>query len=133
MKTRPAPSYPIVDFLACLKQEGIACILVHHANKGRKGFRGSSMLATTFETIGRLSTPQKFHPGDLCFSLEWEKFRGRSQNGAKEPLDIWLEQDQQEGQAARWVKEENEDAKLTAMVQLVRTREYPTQETWQRS
>ena len=40
-----------VDFLQRLKSTGTACILVHHTNKGGEEFRGSSRIATTFETL----------------------------------------------------------------------------------
>jgi RecA-family ATPase len=43
---------PVIDgLLMRLKTAGIACVLVHHSNKGDSSFRGSSAIATTFNAI----------------------------------------------------------------------------------
>jgi hypothetical protein len=44
----------IQQFPLRLKVQGVATMLVHHANKTREDFRGSSKLAATFETIIKL-------------------------------------------------------------------------------
>src|SRR6185437_7668952 len=49
----------IVKFLMRLKQAGIGCIMVHHANKGGQGYRGSTKLATTFEAIFGMKRGQR--------------------------------------------------------------------------
>lgn len=49
---------PTLGFLLRFKQARIACVLVHHSNKGGETFRGSSKLATTFEVIIGLMKPE---------------------------------------------------------------------------
>ena len=68
---------PVLAFLLRLKQEGRACILVHHSGKSGETFRGSSKLATTFEVIIGLK-PVNGHRASAgtAFSLEWTKYRG---------------------------------------------------------
>ncbi len=44
---------PLNDLVVSLKREGVATILVHHAGKGG-GYRGSSNLVTTLETVVNL-------------------------------------------------------------------------------
>lgn len=69
----------IVSGLLRFKQAQIATILVHHANKGKSDFRGSSNLATTFETIMGL-TPRndalQLQEG-ARFNLDFTKYRDR--------------------------------------------------------
>ena len=97
---------PVLNFLLNLKQRRVAAILIHHANKPGKGFRGSSKLSTTFEVILALTKPVDavLHDG-LRFEISWEKFRGKtaeSTTGAK----VWLED--HEGNF-KWVREASEN------------------------
>lgn len=126
-----------VKFLLRLKQEGIACILVHHSNKTGESYRGSSKIATTFEVIMRLeesSLKATDQPGTTRFRLSWNKFRGRKEGGAGVPLDFALEtalfDDEDSGIKAgtsRWITAPAEDARLEQLLELVRTAEYKTQ------
>lgn len=46
---------PVIDgLLMRLKAANVACLLVHHSNKGDSSFRGSSAIATTFNAIMHL-------------------------------------------------------------------------------
>ena len=85
----------VVKFLLRMKQEGIACVLVHHSNKAGGSYRGSSKLATTFEVILRLEEGElkaTDQTDTTRFRLSWEKFRGRKEEGAGVPLDFALEE-----------------------------------------
>jgi RecA-family ATPase len=75
---------PLIKFLMQMKQRPLAVLLVHHSNKGRKGYRGSTKIATTFETIVALKDPSPLEAaGSLSFDLEWEKHRGRADSGTQ--------------------------------------------------
>ncbi|MEX1662207.1 AAA family ATPase [Thioclava sp. 15-R06ZXC-3] len=67
----------VQDFFLQMKRAGIATILVHHANKGGKGMRGSTALETTFEVILGLQRPKVVAPGEACFHTNFTKFRGK--------------------------------------------------------
>ena len=127
----------VVKFLLRMKQEGIACVLVHHSNKTGASYRGSSKLATTFEVIVRLeevnlkSTDQT---DTTRFRLSWDKFRGKKEEGAGVPLDFALEQvlfDSPEESLKvgdlRWVCGRAEDTRLEELVELIRTGEFKNQ------
>jgi AAA domain len=66
----------IQEFLLTLKTQGVATILVHHANKTGEDFRGSSKLAATFETIIKLEPLREdAEPGTAQFRVRWDKVR----------------------------------------------------------
>jgi hypothetical protein len=66
----------IQQFLLQLKVQGVATILVHHANKTGEDFRGSSKLAATFETIIRLERLRDRSTHDTAqFRVRWDKVR----------------------------------------------------------
>jgi hypothetical protein len=66
----------IQEFLLTLKTQGVATMLVHHANKTGEDYRGSSKLATTFETIIKLEPLREdVEPGTAQFRVRWEKVR----------------------------------------------------------
>ncbi|MGN6422941.1 MAG: AAA family ATPase [Asticcacaulis sp.] len=75
-----AKMHTFVRFLMRLKQAKIACLVIHHANKSGSGFRGSSMLATTFEVIMGMKKEKGrdvLDPaGTTRFHMVWEKYRG---------------------------------------------------------
>lgn len=89
-----------IDFLQRLKSGKTACLLVHHTNKGGEEFRGSSRIATTFETLALLkaTTPPPFgaeeeeqEEGEAetttsAFTLEWRKFRGRRDDSVRDGM-----------------------------------------------
>jgi hypothetical protein len=59
-----------------LKVQGVATMLVHHANKTGEDFRGSSKLAATFETIILLERLKKeAEHGAAQFRVRWDKVR----------------------------------------------------------
>jgi hypothetical protein len=66
----------IQQFLLQLKVQGVATMLVHHANKTGEDFRGSSKLAATFETIIKLERLQEtYEDGTAQFQVHWDKVR----------------------------------------------------------
>jgi KaiC/GvpD/RAD55 family RecA-like ATPase len=116
---------PVLQFLMQMKQANIACLLIHHANKGGEAFRGSSKLATTFEVIvglHQMDGPQLRHRA--AFRLCWDKYRGL-RDGSIRANTVWLETD--EDGAARWHHELSEDEESSDLVSLVRSLRHTTQ------
>ncbi len=71
---------PLNSLVVALKKEGVATIVVHHANKGNQGYRGSSNLATTLETIVRLEPLKGAEASDgAAFKITFEKSRAHGQ------------------------------------------------------
>ena len=72
---------PFNDFVVALKREGIAVIVVHHASKSG-GYRGSSNLVTTLETVVSLKAPEGPQEGvestGACFTVHIEKARNNA-------------------------------------------------------
>ena len=118
----------VVKFLARLKQARIACIVVHHANKGGQQFRGNTMLATTFEVIIGLKQDRSQAAldtsGTTRFHLEWTKFRGRRDPSVGDRSVHLAER----SNGLTWVSERPEDELLEALAALIRTNRYRTQE-----
>jgi hypothetical protein len=118
----------VVKFLARLKQSRIACIVVHHANKGGQQFRGNTMLATTFEVIIGLKHDRSQAAldtnGTTRFHLEWTKFRGRRDPSVGDRSVHLAER----GGGLSWVSERPEDELLEALAALIRSNRYQTQE-----
>ena len=72
----------IQQFLLQLKVQGVATILVHHANKTGEDFRGSSKLAATFETIIKLERLRDRSTHDTAqFRVRWDKVRAGANTG----------------------------------------------------
>lgn len=128
-----------VDFLQRLKSIGTACILVHHTNKGGEEFRGSSRIATTFETLALLkaaAAPPFIEDGQeddgesdssaSAFTLEWRKYRGRRDTSIQDKAIFILSVDTQ-GKAARWHVMDTESGMMLAMLEMVRSKQCPTQ------
>jgi len=128
-----------VDFLQRLKSIGTACILVHHTNKGGEEFRGSSRIATTFETLALLkaaAAPPFIEDGQeddgesdssaSAFTLEWRKYRGRRDTSIQDKAIFILSVDTQ-GNAARWHVMDTESGMMLAMLEMVRSKQCPTQ------
>lgn len=63
---------PLTHLLQKLKAAGIATVLIHHSNKGDNSYRGSTVLATTFNAIIKLKR-DTVEQG--LFSLTFEKAR----------------------------------------------------------
>lgn len=111
---------PIQRFLMRLKQAGVACLLVHHSNKGGSGYRGSTMLATTFEVIVALKRAEGWTPDQgAAFSLDWDKYRGKP-DASVVPLRVRLD-------ASGWTFGASEAPELRRLVELLRSMDYPTQ------
>jgi KaiC/GvpD/RAD55 family RecA-like ATPase len=117
---------PAVKLLMRLKQAGIACITVHHSNKGGESYRGSTMLATTYEVIIRLTkgTDTRDDKG-TAFEVTFEKFRGLKRDEVTTPRKFHLE-DTGSG-SYRWHTEKAAKAYLQELVEAVRSQEYASQ------
>jgi hypothetical protein len=121
-----AETQRFVRLLTRLKQARIAAIVVHHSGKSGSAFRGSSMLATTFEVIlgltrepgGDVLDPN----GQASFLLKWDKYRGR-----RDPTvgnrEVALRETYQ---GLRWTAERPRDEVLAALATLVRSGQYST-------
>jgi len=122
-----AETQRLVKLLAKLKQAKIAVIAVHHSNKAGTDFRGSSMLATTFEVIIGLTREKGaglLDPtGSAKFKLTWTKYRGR-RSSAVADREMRLED---AGSGMMWTASTPEAAVLEAIAALVRTGNYATQ------
>ncbi len=91
---------PIVGFLMRMKQIGQGCILIHHSGKKAATYRGSSMLATTFEVIlglEKLSGLKAAH--GTAFQIKWDKLRAKPDERIKS-WEVWLDEDHWEYEAA---------------------------------
>jgi KaiC/GvpD/RAD55 family RecA-like ATPase len=119
---------PVLDFLLQLKQEHIACILVHHANKAGTGARGSSKLEATFEVIIGLQKLKDAlaDPGKgAMFGIEWTKFRGLRDDSICD-RKAWLSTDATTGKS-EWHAEFSQNEQAAALVALVQSCKYATQ------
>jgi len=91
---------PIVGFLMRMKQIGKACILIHHSGKKSSTYRGSSMLATTFEVIlglEKLSGLKATH--GTAFTIKWDKLRAKPDERIRS-WEVWLDEDRWAYEAA---------------------------------
>lgn len=91
---------PIVGFLMRQKQLGQACILIHHSGKRAATYRGSSMLATTFEVIiglEKLSGLKAAH--GTAFQIKWDKLRAKPDERIKS-WEVWLDEEHWQFEAA---------------------------------
>lgn len=122
-----AETQRVVRLLARLKQARIAVIVVHHSGKSGRAFRGSSMLATTFEAIiGLTRDPgaDALDPtGSARFNIEWTKFRGRRDPSIGDRSVILKDTNG----VLRWSAETPQDETLNALAVLVRTGRFKTQ------
>ena len=127
----------VIEFLLRAKNEGVACVLVHHSNKTGASYRGSSKLATTFEVILRLEEANlkaTDQTDTTRFRLSWDKFRGEKKGGVGVPLDFALErvlldspeEDLKAGDL-RWVCGLAEDSRIEQLLELVRSGDYGSQ------
>ncbi len=121
-----AETQKIVRLLTRLKQARIATVVVHHSGKNGRAFRGSSMLATTFEAILGLTREPGADAldatGTARFNLEWTKFRGRRDATIGDRL-VHLKDT---AGALRWTSETPQDEALNALATLARTGRYTT-------
>jgi len=123
-----AETQRVVRLLARLKQARIGVIVVHHSGKNGKTFRGSSMLATTFEAIIGLTRDagaDALDPsGSARFNIEWTKFRGRRDASIGDRSVLLKET---EG-GLQWTSETPQDETLNALAVLVRSGRFSTRE-----
>jgi hypothetical protein len=109
---------PTVQWLMRMKQAGIAVLAIHHTNKGGESYRGSSMLATTFETIIALrKTSETRDTEGPAFELSFDKYRAKHHDEVTTPRAVHLRK--HEGKA-QWVAEKAARAHLQAFVEAVR-------------
>lgn len=121
-----ADAQKVVKLLARLKQAKVGVIVVHHSGKAGKSFRGSSMLATTFEVIlGLTKDPEDalLYPGAARFQLEWSKFRHKRDATIGDRVVTLSEVDEY----PQWRVHIPENETLAALAALVRTGRYKTQ------
>jgi hypothetical protein len=123
-----AETQRVVRLLARLKQAKIGVIVVHHSGKNGKTFRGSSMLATTFEAIIGLTRDagaDALDPsGSARFNIEWTKFRGR-RDASIGDRSVLLKETQG---GLEWTAETPQDETLNALAVLVRSGRFATRE-----
>ncbi len=111
---------PLNTLVVALKKEGIATILVHHSNKQGIGFRGSSNISTTLETIVELKRLEKTKAAEgAAFRVRFEKSRSI---GKPEADGKVLKLD-----AGRWVIEIDEVGMAAQVVDMIKSNRYGTQ------
>lgn len=116
---------PMQECLLKLKQARIATIMVHHANKGGKELRGSTKIETTFNVIIGMTKPESGEARHGAhFNLSWGKYRRKRCDAVS---DVTMSYTSDPEGRPMWHKTETEDAKLDALVALIRSCEYPTQ------
>lgn len=115
---------PMLTFLGRLKQGRKAVVLIHHSRKGSGGngtYRGTSKIATPFNSIISLATPKLSDPTGAHFELRWEKFRGLRVESMSD-LDVKLN-------GGEWHYQPLEADNLGRFAALVKTCEHPDQES----
>ena len=121
-----AETQRVVRLLTRLKQARIATVVVHHSGKNGKAYRGSSMLATTFEAIIGLTKEPGADAldasGTARFNIEWSKFRGRRDASVGDRL-VQLKET---AGVLRWTSEMPQDEVLNALATLTRTGRFTT-------
>lgn len=117
----------VVKLLTRLKQARIAVVVVHHSGKSGSHYRGSSMLATTFEVILGLTRNKEQdlldESGTTRFDLRWDKYRNRRDASVVE-RSVFLEES---SGSLKWTACAHADEVLHAIASLVRTGRYATQ------
>lgn len=110
---------PVLSYLLRLKQERIACLLVHHSGKSGSTYRGSSKLATSFEVILGLTRKEGVSvPAGIAFQLEWTKYRGAPCEEVRD-RDIRLVRGADD--APSWVAERAQSDDMAALLEVVRS------------
>ncbi|MGG7564904.1 AAA family ATPase [Rhodovulum sp. DZ06] len=112
----------VQEFFLQMKQSGIATILIHHARKDAKAFRGSQSLSVTFEVIIKLLPPTLSSVHSASFRLEFEKFRAKGDQRLNPK--VWTLSDE-----SGWaiVDDESSDDDLQKLAKAVRSLEYVSQ------
>ncbi|MEL6859779.1 MAG: AAA family ATPase [Pseudomonadota bacterium] len=117
---------PLLGTLTKLRSMNCAVILVHHTGKAEGKFRGSSKLATTFESVVELGKHDECGPDETGFVVSFDdKFRGPK---ASKPRKMKVKLDVDEVGNANWIVTETEDSKLYELVRLVETMAFSSQD-----
>jgi hypothetical protein len=106
-------------FIARFKQRGVAVVVVHHSDKAGQRFRGSTMIATSFDTIlGLTRDTAEATTGGAEFTFAWNKVRAmrdESMRGFKVTLETGPDG------RLRWIMRDPSAGLLAALVAEVRT------------
>ena len=113
-------THSIVEFFLDLKMQKIAAMLIHHSTKGGREFRGSSKLATSFETIIALTHKGDAVPLGCEFKLVWTKRRNTSKVEDARSFNTKLIR-------GKWSYAASINDGLQRMVDMALTKKYPTQ------
>lgn len=107
----------VVRLLMRLKQSRTACILVHHTGKSEQSYRGSSILATTFEVMLCLErlTGRRAMNG-TAFKVRWDKHRGQ-RNESIRSWDVQLD-------GGQWEHEVSPSEEIDLMLEELDTGQY---------
>ena len=112
---------PLNSLVVALKKEGVATVLVHHTKKEGSGFRGSTNLATTLETIVALEKVEGTKASEgAAFRIRFDKNRANGKPHA-DGKTLRL----QDGQ---WVCEVDPYEQAAEVVRMVQSRRYGTQQ-----
>jgi RecA/RadA recombinase len=113
--------HPLNALVVALKNAGTATILVHHSNKAGTGYRGSSNLSTTLETVVKLEKlegPRAKEGAGFKVTLEKNRAHGRPYVDGK---SLVLRD-------SRWTIEEDPLGQAAKLVDMVNSMEYATQQ-----
>jgi hypothetical protein len=110
---------PFNDLVVALKRESIAVIVVHHASKNG-GYRGSSNLVTTLETVIGLKAPEGSSERlGACFTVHVEKARNSAPIVVKGKTLRLAE--------GKWLSEIDEQAVSFRVVTMIRSLDFCNQ------
>ena len=107
--------YNLLEGLLMFKNAGVAVVVVHHANKTGGSYRGSTMLATTFNKILKL---EKVSGEKGRIKVSFDKFR---ESGVDD--SILLDLKEFAGGSLRFERN-SEDRKYQYLVELLKTYKY---------
>lgn len=116
---------PAVSLLMRLKQANIGCLLIHHTSKAGTNYRGSTMLATTFEAIiGLTKSEQTKDVNGPAFEMVWDKYRAKRRDEVTMPRTVHLREVDGRSQ---WVAEKAARAQLQEFVAAVQSGKFASQ------
>lgn len=110
---------PLNALIVALKNEGVASLVVHHAGKSGKKYRGSSNIETTLETVLQLSRVEGANEG-ARFAVEVTKNRNQGKLGI-DGKTLML-------QDGKWMTQEDPFANTQKVVDALKSLRYRTQE-----